>query len=454
MLQEHDDDASSLNENDLPNTATLDGSPPRRYPVLHFDVPAIDGREIVSVDSNGIARFCVGEGPVIFVDQVDRKYYIARDHRLPGEPFESIFQLIQSAGLQLLAAFADLPPCEGQQHVRGDASSQTPALKLGHLHAEASSDLPCEEQPVAETASAHSEQMLQPITAASSASAQADAAVTQEDTVHVSPPLLRFLSSSPILGLRRGDWGYAFFYIRIDLKGSFHTYPPVGGPFQSLEQACSAIDCYLEAQRHPTMFMDQPGMSQVDKVVRQCLYWPDGTRKKLIDERRDWMRQLVQALLDKYNDYNHLLRDPTYELKDVVCFESVHGPNDHTRLYHHINFTAKTKAADDDSNCGIEDLFFAELMWERGERIELVVSCFCVLKPTDNGRCDACDAKHPNDAAYTHQISPLGEYAKLGNIVYVGYDEDLKEEEERVRRYYEGRDDPEGMNRKLTTIQT
>lgn len=53
--------------------------------------------------------------------------------------------------------------------------------------------------------------------------------------------------------------------------------------------------------------MDQPGMSQVDKVVRQCLYWPDGTRKKLIDERRDWMRQLVQALLDKYNDYNHLL---------------------------------------------------------------------------------------------------------------------------------------------------
>ena len=42
------------------------------------------------------------------------------------------------------------------------------------------------------------------------------------------------------------------------------------------------------------------------------------------------------------------------------------------------------------------------------------------------GRCDACDAKHPNDAAYTHQISPLGEYAKLGNIVYVGYDEDVR----------------------------
>ncbi|XP_037438434.1 uncharacterized protein LOC119306268 [Triticum dicoccoides] len=446
MPQEQDVSSSFK---DLPNTRTLDGPSPRRYPVLRFDVPTIDGREIVSVDSSGIARFCVEEGPLIFVDQVDGKYYIARDRRLPGEPFESVFQLIQSAGLQLLAAFSHLPPYEEQQHVRGNASSQMPALEL-----EASCDLPCEESSVAETGSAHSAQMLQPITATSSASVQADAAVTQEDTVHVSPPLLRFLSSSPIWGLRRGDWGYAFFYIRIDLKGSFHTYPPVGGPFQSLEQACSAIDRHLEEQRHPTMFMDQPGMSQVDKVIRQCLYWPDGTRKKLIDERRDWMRQLVQALLDKYNDYNHLLGDPTYKLKDVVCFESVHAPNDHTRLYHHINFTAKTKGADDDSNCGIEDLFFAELMWERGERIELVVSCFCVLKPTDNGRCDACDAKHPNDAAYTHQISPLGEYAKLGNIVYVGYDEDLKEEEERVRRHYEGRDDPEGMNRKLTTIQT
>lgn len=107
MPQEQD--VSSLN--DLPNTATLDGSSPPRYPVLHFDMPTIDGREIVSVDSNGIARSCVDEGPVIFVHEVDGKYYIARDRRrLPGEPFESIYQLIQSAGLQLLATFADLPP--------------------------------------------------------------------------------------------------------------------------------------------------------------------------------------------------------------------------------------------------------------------------------------------------------------------------------------------------------
>jgi hypothetical protein len=58
--------------------------------------------------------------------------------------------------------------------------------------------------------------------------------------------------------------------------------------------------------------MQQPGVSRLDMVVRQCLNWPDGTRKKLlesqqIDERRDSNRQLVQALVDKYNDYHHLM---------------------------------------------------------------------------------------------------------------------------------------------------
>ena len=54
--------------------------------------------------------------------------------------------------------------------------------------------------------------------------------------------------------------------------------------------------------------MRQPNDSQVDYVVRQCLHWPDGTRKKRlksepIEELRDHKRQLVQALVDKYNDY-------------------------------------------------------------------------------------------------------------------------------------------------------
>ena len=51
--------------------------------------------------------------------------------------------------------------------------------------------------------------------------------------------------------------------------------------------------------------MRQPNDSQVDYVVRQCLHWPDGTRKKLskssVDpERINHTRLLVQALLDKY----------------------------------------------------------------------------------------------------------------------------------------------------------
>jgi hypothetical protein len=41
----------------------------------------------------------------------------------------------------------------------------------------------------------------------------------------------------------------------------------------------------------------------------------------------------------------------------------------------------KTKGAED----GIDDLFFAEVTFKRGEYSELVVSCFCMVKPTDNG---------------------------------------------------------------------
>jgi hypothetical protein len=50
----------------------------------------------------------------------------------------------------------------------------------------------------------------------------------------------------------------------------------------------------------------------VDIAVQHCLYWPDGTRKKHlrsqpIDTSRDSERQLVEALVDKYNDDHDLL---------------------------------------------------------------------------------------------------------------------------------------------------
>ena len=55
--------------------------------------------------------------------------------------------------------------------------------------------------------------------------------------------------------------------------------------------------------------MRQPNDSQVDYVVRQCLHWPDGTRKKSSKgnvEHKN-ISLLVQALLDKYNEAHHLL---------------------------------------------------------------------------------------------------------------------------------------------------
>jgi hypothetical protein len=62
----------------------------------------------------------------------------------------------------------------------------------------------------------------------------------------------RCISSSPIWALPRLDWGITF-YTRIDLKGSYHTYPHVGGPFQSLQEAYNAIDRYLQEHEDPTM---------------------------------------------------------------------------------------------------------------------------------------------------------------------------------------------------------
>jgi hypothetical protein len=62
----------------------------------------------------------------------------------------------------------------------------------------------------------------------------------------------RCLSSSPIWALPRLDWGITF-YTRIDLEGSYHTYPHVGGPFQSLQEAYNAIDRYLQEHQDPTM---------------------------------------------------------------------------------------------------------------------------------------------------------------------------------------------------------
>ncbi|KAM3392599.1 hypothetical protein ACQJBY_013638 [Aegilops geniculata] len=255
----------------------------------------------------------------------------------------------------------------------------------------------------------------------------------------VNPPRLgviaNCLSSPCMFTLHLHNWGIAF-YIRLDLAGLYHTYPHVaGGPFQTLEEAYSAIHGDLQDRRDPRMFMRQPNDSQVDYVVRQCLHWPDGTRKKRlksqpIEEIRDHKRQLVQALVDKYNDY---LGDTAYVLKDVVQYTSVRLL-DCQKITNHINFTARAKGTED-SDCSMDDLFFAEVTSMIGDD-KLVVSCFCRVKTTDNGRCHGCTAKHPIVAVYLcgeAGASPFGGPVIDRQVV----EEDLEAEERRVRRYYE-----------------
>jgi hypothetical protein len=53
------------------------------------------------------------------------------------------------------------------------------------------------------------------------------------------------------------------------------------------------------------------GLSEVDKIIQKCRFFPDGTKKRLkagqaIDKRRDTAYQLVQAVVYKYNDHHKL----------------------------------------------------------------------------------------------------------------------------------------------------
>ncbi|KAI4985054.1 hypothetical protein ZWY2020_017684 [Hordeum vulgare] len=436
-----------------------------RHRVLHFDVPIINGREIISVGSNGLltaARSISDDEPVIFVD-IDIDGSFLTDHDIPGEPFETMDQLIHAASVHLLVASC----CDLSRYEGGTASSQMPVSELQHLHYEESRDQPCEGEDHVPVCSetphwkrkkvdfwhghdlSSSKELLNTITFQESSTS------TSSSSLQIQAQPWRCLSSSPIWALAQFDWGIIFF-TRVDLKGSFHTNPHVGGPFQSLQDAYDAIDRYLQEHKDPTMFT---GVSRLERVIRLSLNYPDGTRKKLLksqqmDERRDWERQLVQTLVDQYNDHHHLSGDLAYELKDVTCFESVSGGNG--RRYYHIDFTMKTKGADD-CNSGGEDLFFAEVTIKGGEYVELVASCFCMVKPTDNGQCYGCDVKHPNNsAAYTGaKASSQCACSLFGNMGLPIHDESLEEEERRVRRFYEtqGLDDPDYVEKERARAQ-
>jgi hypothetical protein len=57
---------------------------------------------------------------------------------------------------------------------------------------------------------------------------------------------------SPFLRRVQFQWGIDF-YIRIDHAGYYHTYPHVGGIYQTLQEAERGIECYLHGRRDPKM---------------------------------------------------------------------------------------------------------------------------------------------------------------------------------------------------------
>ncbi|KAK1652915.1 hypothetical protein QYE76_070720 [Lolium multiflorum] len=173
------------------------------------------------------------------------------------------------------------------------------------------------------------------------------------------------------------------YFVRVDKKGFFHTYPDRGGPFKTLEKAQEAIDSHHVVQRE-MMCMD--GLSEEERAVRNTLYWyHDGTRKHSAEAfasctTRCTTRELLKALIDMHNEDNDLLGDRAYEVKGIVghnsCFD---GKDCIYRSYSHFNLTMKTKGADPNN-----DLYFAEVTCMSGDYEAYVLTCICIVKPDHN----------------------------------------------------------------------
>lgn len=268
---------------------------------------------------------------------------------------------------------------------------------------------------------------------------------TDQDTVTASSPASR----SRIWGRVRRDWGFIYF-IRVDRGGSFHTYPPAGGPFQRLEEAERAMDRYFHQRRDPTLLMNQGGVPSVDMSIEQALYWPDGRRKKrsksfVTEQTGSKVRRLVQALVDKHNDDHKRFRGLAYELKDVVHYKQF---CENRTWFYHLNFTM-TKVAGDSNSGNDDNLFFAEVKCVRQEKQEeMLVSCFCMVRPTKNGLCYGCtnngsvNMKHPNGAdeyigGHLDVGSPFGCHVEWSDS-----DDDVEAKKKELRRMFTGSDDP------------
>ncbi|RLM55452.1 hypothetical protein C2845_PM10G01830 [Panicum miliaceum] len=213
------------------------------------------------------------------------------------------------------------------------------------------------------------------------------------DTADDSPPSASSVGP-PILLRDPPNW-YQDFYMRTDHKGYLHMYPDLGGPFESLQEAEATIKRHLDEQRLPEICQKPSEGPRVEWLIKQALYYPDGTPKRGPNapskNSKDHMRHLVKALLDQYNDHHNLCKDLARELKDFVSWDWMYENN---KTYFHFNFTTKTNKADD------VNLFFAEVMWIK---VGYVVTCCCVITPNDHGSCSGCTSTkqkimHPNNS--------------------------------------------------------
>ncbi|CAN6202683.1 unnamed protein product [Urochloa humidicola] len=253
------------------------------------------------------------------------------------------------------------------------------------------------------------------------------------NTTDGTPPLERCYSASsgPTIWCRSPQDWYFMFLIRMDRGGSFHMYPDLGGPFQSLKDVEVTIEHHLDKlQRQSKVCSEQDDISFMERLVRRCVFYPDGTPKRgpnsIARKNPNFQqRHFVQAILDQYNDDHNLLGDLAHELIGDVTFQWI---SEDTRSYYHFNFTTKVKEAGDVYGSA-GNIFFAEVI--RMERDgDWVLSCCCMIEPNDDGLCYGCaserpDIKHPqNTDAYTG--GHVDEYKGFGGVPFSDSDDDVR----------------------------
>ncbi|CAL5072592.1 unnamed protein product [Urochloa decumbens] len=206
-----------------------------------------------------------------------------------------------------------------------------------------------------------------------------------------------------------------------------------------------------------TLCVEKGAEFSMERAVRQSLYYPDGTIRKrtrsyVVAKGHDRMYQVVQALVDKYNEDHNLVKDDAHKLKDVLHCGSIY---ENKSWYYHLNFTTNKGASTD-------NLIFAEVKcMPQGQHKELLVCCFCTVNVNDNGQhCYGCtnqgkaDMKHPDSsveyiAGHLDVRLPFGAFAKWvepggGDVKYV------KKREAELRHMYKGLDEPGAFKRLFT----